>query len=45
VRSAGRLPLALSDLSAVALHGRLLVVGGRDRAGRVQSELLEMAPR
>ena len=44
VRRAGRLPLALSDLSAVADGGRLLVAGGRDAHGRVHRELMELAP-
>jgi hypothetical protein len=45
VRPAGRLPVALSDLSVVAVGTRLIVVGGRDRAGTVHGEVLELAPR
>jgi hypothetical protein len=44
-RRAGRLPVGLSDLSAVTDRGRVLVVGGRDAGGRVHSEILELKPR
>jgi hypothetical protein len=39
VRSAGRLPVALSDLSAASLPGQVTVVGGRDASGRVHDEI------
>jgi hypothetical protein len=42
---AGALPQALSDLSAVTLGSRIVVAGGRDRAGRVHRELLELVRR
>ena len=39
VRPAGRLPRALSDVGAASLPGRVVVVGGRDAAGRVWDEI------
>jgi YVTN family beta-propeller protein len=45
VRSAGRLPVALSDVGAASLGNRVLLAGGRDRRGRVHGEVLELAPR
>ena len=41
----GRLPVALSDLSAVAVGGRVVVVGGRDAGGGVHDEVWTLAPR
>jgi hypothetical protein len=38
LRHAGRLPVALSDLSAAAVGRHLVVVGGRDAAGTVHDE-------
>jgi hypothetical protein len=44
VRPAGRLPIALSDLQAVARAGRIVVVGGRDAHGVVHDEVWTLAP-
>jgi hypothetical protein len=40
VRRAGRLPVALSDVSAVSGPRGVLLIGGRDAAGRVHDEVL-----
>ena len=45
VRRAGRLPVALSDLGAVAFRGHVVVAGGRDAAGGVHDEVLDLVPR
>jgi YVTN family beta-propeller protein len=37
VRVVGRLPLALSDLAAVALRGRIMLAGGRGSSGTISS--------
>jgi N-acetylneuraminic acid mutarotase len=44
-RRAGRLPLALSDVSAATLGRRIMVVGGRGADGRVAGRVLEYAER
>jgi len=44
VSSAGRLPEALSDLGAASLGGRIVAVGGRDRAGTVHERALTLLP-
>jgi YVTN family beta-propeller protein len=43
IRPAGRLPVALSDLAATTLDGRILLAGGRTIGGTTAS-LLELAP-
>jgi hypothetical protein len=43
-RPAGRLPRALSDIAAVAVPGVIEVLGGRDAAGAVRDEIIELAP-
>jgi hypothetical protein len=45
VRQAGRLPVALSDLSATTVGGNIVVVGGRDPSGRVHGQVWTMQPR
>ena len=45
IHSAGRLSAALSDLTAVASGGKVLVIGGRDASGRVHDRLLEYEAR
>jgi hypothetical protein len=40
VQRSGRLPVALSDLGATSERQGVVVVGGRDAAGRVQDEIL-----
>jgi hypothetical protein len=45
VTSAGRLPFALSDSGSVSLGGRILLFGGRDRAGHVHDDIVEVRPR
>lgn len=45
VSPGGRLPAALSDLSASVPRGRALVAGGRDPSGAVHDELLVMRAR
>ena len=42
---AGRLPLALSDLGAASVGGRIIAVGGRDATGRVHADILSFAMR
>ena len=44
VHPAGSLPHPLSDAAAVADGGRILVIGGRDAAGRVSDEIVELKP-
>jgi hypothetical protein len=44
LRHAGRLPVALSDLAAVPDGDHLVVVGGRDRRGRVHAERWSLRP-
>ena len=39
VHTAGHLPLALSDLGATTVGGRILAVGGRDAHGGVHDEI------
>ena len=39
------LPVALSDLGAVGFRGHVVVAGGRDAAGAVHDEVLDLAPR
>jgi hypothetical protein len=44
-RRAGRLPVALSDLTAVSVPGGILAVGGRDRLGHVHAEIWHLRAR
>ena len=44
VRSAGRLPEALSDVGATSLGDHILAVGGRNRAGTVSDRALTLRP-
>ena len=44
IRSAGRLPVPLSDLGAVAQRRRILAIGGRTTAGTVAT-IVELRPR
>ena len=39
---AGKLPVALSDLSAGSLAGHVVAVGGRDPSGRVHDAILDI---
>jgi DNA-binding beta-propeller fold protein YncE len=41
---AGRLPQPLSDLGAATSAGRIIALGGRDRAGRAQDGVLALTP-
>jgi N-acetylneuraminic acid mutarotase len=43
VRKVGELPRALSDMAAIALEKRVVLVGGRDASGRVQDSILSVA--
>jgi N-acetylneuraminic acid mutarotase len=45
VRSAGRLPGALSDAAAITVGDRILLVGGRTAGGRASDRVLELAVR
>jgi N-acetylneuraminic acid mutarotase len=45
VKSAGRLPGALSDAAAITVGDRILLVGGRTAAGRVSDRVVELALR
>ena len=45
VTQAGRLPEALSDLSAGSFRDHATVVGGRDAAGRARDEIWSLRPR
>jgi len=42
--AAGRLPHALSDATAVAEDGRILVLGGRDASGAARDEIFALEP-
>lgn len=44
VRVAGRLPVALSDALALAVHGHLLIAGGRTSSGEVSRKVFEFDP-
>jgi hypothetical protein len=44
VTRAGRLPRPASDMGAAAIGGRIALAGGRDRAGRVLAQVLELTP-
>ena len=45
VRSAGRLPTALSDTGAAPVAGGILLAGGRDAAGAARSDVARLVPR